>query len=137
VSQVIVDASVVVAGLFKDGVVRDTLLNSPEVWFVAPSYLQAEASRHTKEVASRARLSPGTVEAVLEDLLSAIDLVPPGHYSGWIETARRLTDRAGAAGDEDYVALALALEAPIWTLDRDFHRIPGIRVLATSDLASR
>jgi predicted nucleic acid-binding protein len=135
VRQVIVDASVVVAGLFKDGSVRDALLNADDVRFVAPAYLQAEVARHTAEVASRANIPRATVEAVLEDLLSVIDFVAPGAYASWVEPARRLARRSGAMGDEEYVALALALESPIWTLDRDFRRIPGIQVLGTRDVA--
>lgn len=133
--RVVVDVSVVVAGLFKDGTVRDVLLNSEDVAFCAPFYLKDEVARHLHEVASRARIPRATAEAILEDLLGAIELIPPGVYSAWTNAARGLTHTAGATGDSDYVALALAIEAPVWTLDKDFTRIPGIRLLATRDVA--
>jgi predicted nucleic acid-binding protein len=132
--RVVVDASLLVAGLFKDGSVRDTLLNSEDLAFSAPLYVREETARQIPRVVSRSRLPRDTVEAVLEDLLSAIDLVPPGVYSAWMNTARVLARRADAAKDEDYIALALALEAPVWTLDRDFARVPGLRRLSTKDL---
>ena len=130
------DASVIIAGLIEDGTVRDTLLNADEVAFSAPSYLSEKVSSHTDRVASRARLPLATVAAVLEDLLGSIELVPPGAYSAWMATARILARRADARGDEEYIALALALDAPIWSLDKDFLRVRGLRVLSTRDVGS-
>ena len=51
--------------------------------------------------------------------------------------ARRLARAVGDIGDAEYVALCLSLECPIWALDRDFARIPGLRVLNTRDIDAR
>lgn len=132
--RIIVDASVVVAGLFKDGTVRDLLLNLDDAELCAPAYIREEAFRQIPRVAARAKLSEPTVRAVLEDLFGAIDLIPAGAYSGWLEKASALARRAGAERDADYIALALALDAPIWSLDGDLRRVPGLRILATHDV---
>jgi predicted nucleic acid-binding protein len=136
VRPIVVDASVLVAGLFKDGSVRDLLLNVEGMEFYAPRYVQEEALRQLPRIAARAHLPSATIEAVLSDLLGAIDLLPPGAYATHMNEARRLARAAGDEGDADYVALCLALECPIWALDRDFGRIPGIRVLSTRDLST-
>jgi predicted nucleic acid-binding protein len=133
--QIVVDASVLVAGLFKDGIVRDLILNSDNLALCAPSYLREEIDRQIPRVAARTRLPEATVKAVLEDLLAAIDLVPRAVYSGSMDMAARLADEAGAPGDAEYIALALAIGAPVWTLDSDFRRIPGLGVFATRDVA--
>ncbi|MCI4352368.1 MAG: PIN domain-containing protein [Thermoplasmata archaeon] len=132
--SIVVDASVLVAGLFKDGRVRDTLLNADGVTFSAPLYLKAEAAKHIPRVAARAKLPQPTVEAILNDLLGAIDLVPPAVYSAFLSPARRLAHAADAVDDTEYIAICLALESPIWTLDKDFARVPGIRTLSTKDV---
>lgn len=132
--RVVVDASVVIAGLFKDGTVRDSLLAAENVAYLAPSYLTSEVVRHLSDVSKRAKIPLPVVRTVLEDLLEAIELVPPGVYSKWMDVARRLARAAGALGDADYIALAFALEAPVWTLDKDFRRNRGLRVVSTSDL---
>lgn len=132
--RVVVDASVVLAGLFKNGTVRDALLNPEDVAFLAPAYLKEEVSRHLSQIATRAKIPVITVEAVLDDLLAAIELMPPAVYSGSIQAGRDLARKVGAIRDADYIALALALGAPIWTLDKDFSGIPGLRVLSTGDL---
>lgn len=72
----------------------------------------------------------------LEDIVSVIDLLPHGTYSHMMGKAGELVRRAHAAGDEDYVALCLAIEASIWTLDRDFRRIPELDVLSTRDIVT-
>jgi len=134
VRRIIVDASVVLAGLFKDGTVRDVLLNNDDVDFVAPKYVASEIERRIPEVVFRTKKPEATVRAVLEDLLSAIELVPAEAYSGSIARALRLAKREGAEGDEDYIALALALDSPIWTLDKDFDRVRGIITPKTADV---
>jgi predicted nucleic acid-binding protein len=132
--RVVVDASVLIAALLKDGTVRDALLRTVDVAFSAPAYLREEVGRHISRIASRSRVPQETVRVLIEDFLSVFELVPPGAYAAWMVPAGKLSRLAGAIEDAEYVALALALHAPIWTLDRDFSRIPGIRVLATRDV---
>ena len=131
-----VDASVVLAGLFKDGTVRDVLLNSDDITFIAPFFLREEIGKHVPRVVSKTGLPRATVEAALQDMLEAIDLVPSGLYAVAIAEAGRKAALAGAVGDADYIALSLAFGAPILSLDRDFRRIPGLEILATSQVDS-
>lgn len=132
--RIVVDASVVVAALHKNGSVRDVLLNAEDASFCAPAYLADEVTRLLAEVVARVGLPAATVEAVLSDLLGSIDLVPSGAYANGMSRARRLAAAADAVGDEDYVALALSLDAPVWTLDHDFRRIPGLKTLTTKEV---
>lgn len=134
--RIIVDASVVLAGLFSDGTVRDIILNFDEAEFLAPRYLRSEIDDHLGEVIRRSKLPLATARAVVEDLLAAIELVPFEVYSASYEEAQRLARRSGAQGDEDYIAMTLELKAPVWTLDKDFERVPGLTILRTRDLES-
>jgi predicted nucleic acid-binding protein len=134
VKRIVVDASVLLAGMFEDGSVRDLLLNFEDAEFLAPNYIESEIERHVTEVARRSKKPEATVRALLEDLLSAIELVPAFVYSGSMDRAREIARRAGAAGDEDCIALALSLRAPVWTLDKDFVRVGGLTVLRTGDI---
>ncbi len=124
----------VVAGLLKEGAVRDTLLTADAILFLAPVYIREEVSRHAGMISDRSKVPLETVLAVLEDLLSAIELIPSAAYASSILDARRLARTAAAQGDEDYIALSLAFDAPAWTLDRDIARVPGLRVLSTRDV---
>lgn len=132
--RIIVDASVILAGLFKDGAVRDLLLNYEGTQYLAPAYLTAEVDRHLTEVVSRTGKPEFTVRAVLEDVLSTIELVPVEIYSASMKVALQIANRAGAAGDADYIAMALHFHGPIWTFDKDFLRARGVRTLRTRDV---
>ena len=99
-----------------------------------PVYIREEVSRHAGMISDRSKVPLETVLAVLEDLLSAIELIPSAAYASSILDARRLARTAAAQGDEDYIALSLAFDAPAWTLDRDIARVPGLRVLSTRDV---
>ena len=132
--RVVVDANVVVAALMADGTVRDVLLNTTKLDFFAPDYLKAEIARHEARIAARAQLDPASVAALLEDVGEAVEFVPRDAYGERAADGRRLANQAPAHGDEEYIALALWLEAPIWCLDNDLRRVRQLRVLSTSEV---
>jgi predicted nucleic acid-binding protein len=134
--RVVVDANVVVAALMANGTVRDVLLNSTNLDFFAPEYVAAEVERQQPRITARSHLDPNSVEALIEDASQAIEFVPSHAYAVRSAQGKRLADRADASGDEEYVALALWLDAPVWSLDNDLRRIPQLRVLRTSEVAA-
>lgn len=130
-SVVVVDASVVIAGLMADGRARRVLLHS-DVVFYAPPLVLEEVHDRVDELAKRANLSPGVVSTVLEDLDERIEVAPEGLVEVHLDEAEPRAADADAEGDEDYIALALALDAPVWTYDDDFDRVEGIDVTGTT-----
>jgi predicted nucleic acid-binding protein len=131
--RVVVDANVAIAALMANGSVRDVLLNSTTLDFFAPEYLKSEIARHEADVVSRSHLDPTSVRALLEDVTQVIQFVPSHAYAARTAEARRLAAQAHADRDEEYIALARWLDAPVWTLDNDFRRIKRLRVLRTNE----
>jgi predicted nucleic acid-binding protein len=82
-------------------------------------------------------VAPAVLSTLLDDLFARITFVPREGYSRRLVDARAKVARAGAQGDEDYVALAQLLDAPIWTYDKDFHIISGIRVVSRTQVELR
>lgn len=132
-TRIVVDASVLVAALMADGRARFVLLHSQKTLYV-PAFVFAEVERHVDAIAKRARLDRSTVLAALEVLRSHLEELPHALLVPHLDRARRLADDADAAGDEHYIAAALALDAPIWTYDDDFRRVKGVRVCSTRDV---
>ena len=95
----------------------------------APSFVDVELQKQARRIATRSGTSRETVQALVQDLLARVTIVPREGYASTLDHATRLVGRAGAEGDEDYVALALTLEAPIWTYDHDLRRILGVRTV--------
>ena len=133
-TKVVVDASVLVASLMADGRARHALLHSPFSLYVPPRVFE-ELQAKAEKIAKRARLDRTVVDALLADLRSRIEVVPDALLAPFLPDARARAVAAGAEGDEDYVAAALALDVPIWTYDRDFARIRGVRVIGTAEVA--
>ena len=133
-TRVIVDASVLTAALMADGNARHALLHSQEIEFVVPAFIFEEVEENMGRIVSRTGLPTGVIVALIEDIRSMIEVVPRGAYAEALDEAGIVAERAGASGDEDYVALALTSKAPIWSYDLDFARMPTIRRISTGEI---
>lgn len=132
--RVVVDASVLVASLMADGRARHALLHSPSTLYVPPRVFE-ELEAKVGKIAARARVDRTIVKALLVDIRHRVEIVPEAVLAPFRPDAEAMARAADAEGDEDYVAAALALKAPVWTYDRDFARIRGIRVVGTAEVA--
>lgn len=131
-TKIVVDASVLVACALSDGKARRTLFQASGAEFYAPEFVLDELKRKFPKILAISRVAPAVLAALIDDRLGRVSVVPRQGYAIRMEEALRLTVAANARGDEDYVALALVLDAPIWTYDKDFKRVKGIKV-ATRD----
>jgi predicted nucleic acid-binding protein len=129
----VVDATVIIAGLMADGHARRALFHTKATLFVPPLVFEKVAS-HVDLVVKRSRLPREVIEAVLADIRARLAEVPGTLLMPRMEEAMRLAVAAHAHGDEDYIALALTLDAPIWTFDKDFQRVKGIKVATTKEV---
>ena len=132
---VVLDASILVACLFKDGRARRVLLHAQGAAFVAPPDIVREAERQIPRVAKRAGVTAAESRAVLQVLRGRIHEVPFELLRPLEGRAKALAADAGDAEDWEYVAVALALNAPVWTYDDDFRRVKGIRLIGTSEVS--
>ena len=129
-----IDASVLVACALADGKARHALLSASSVDFVAPAFIQDEFRHQIPKIIALSGIAPPILSALSEDLFSLVRIVSREGYARDLVRARALTEEAHARGDEDYVALALAIDAPIWTYDKDFRRIKGIRLISRAEI---
>lgn len=133
---IVLDASVLVACLFKDGRARRVLLSAPGARFVAPPDVLEEAEEQVPRIARRLGLAEAEIRAVLRVLSRRIQVVPMVVLRPLEIRARAIARKAGDEADWEYVALSLVAEAPIWSYDHDFRRMRGVRVVSTSEVAA-
>lgn len=136
VEPVVVDASVLIAGLMADGRARRVLLHAGPSFYVPPRIFE-EIDRHMDEIVETAGVPRAVVEAVMGEFEDRVEVVPPALIASFIEEATRRATEADAEGDQDSVATALALDAPVWTYDDDFDRIEALETISTSEVADR
>lgn len=130
---VVVDVSVIIAGLMADGRARKVILHTEAPLYV-PEYIHQEVHARIDTLAERAGRPAEVIEAVLNDLEAQFEIAPETLIRAYFEEATRLAAQAKAHGDEAYIALALGLEAPVWTYDADFDRIEEIETISTTDV---
>lgn len=131
---VVIDASVLLAAFMADGTTRHAFFAATDIAFHAPALVVEEVEAALPKVARRTGQDPRVIQALWTDFRARILLVPNALLEPFWEAARSRVQAADAWGDGAYVAPALALKAPIWTLDHDFRRIEGIEVITAADL---
>jgi predicted nucleic acid-binding protein len=136
VTGVVVDASVLIACAISDGKARRTFFSASGIEFYAPEFVQEELLKRTPRILALSGVPPPVLSALWDDLFARLTIVPRAAFSHRLKQATQLTEKADARGDEDYVALALALDAPVWTYDKDFARVREIRVVSREQIAS-
>lgn len=136
-TSVVVDASVLVACAIADGKTRRAYFSAHDVEFYAPTFIREELLKRTPKVIAISGVAPIDLAVLLEDLFSRLVFIPREGFKEKMDDACAIAARADARGDEDYVALALTLQAPIWTYDKDFLRIKEIRVINTDQILAR
>ncbi len=131
--RLVLDTNVLIAALIKDSVTREILL-FPGFEFLLPEYALEEIAKHRAKIARRARLKQDEIDLLLTVLLDSISVV---HYERIAAKVGAAEELIGMADPDDvpFVALALAEENDgIWSNDRAFRGLPGIRIWTTADL---
>ena len=128
-SRLVVDANPILAALLG-GQARRVFFETSVREFAVPEVVLSEVREHVPRLARKL----GTMPAFLEYALDLLPLrrYPARAYRGKMAEARRRIGRRDP-DDIDVLALALRLQAPLWSNDRDFERT-GVEQMTTPDL---
>jgi predicted nucleic acid-binding protein len=116
----VVDTNIVFAALVGSrSRLRETLLVEPAVRLYCPRFLFVELFKHKERVQAATKVPPDELLELLETLLARLHFVDEAAIPVgiWLE-ARRLC-RDVDAKDTPFVALALHLNARLWTEDAE------------------
>ena len=120
--ELIVDANVIFACLIKDSHTRRLFLTNNFILY-APEYLYDEVRKHIGYISETTGLSEATIESLLLELLTTARVRFVPHISP-------------DPDDVQYIALALKLNIPIWSNDKELkHGQKQVKVYSTADLA--
>ncbi len=131
VALVVADANVLLSAIVGGAAAR--VFASPGLTIHVAEPTLDEVARYAASMAVRKGLDPGNVALALAALPAAVH--PAASYvRSLAEAARRLRGRD--TDDSDVLALALHLDAPVWSNDHDFDGT-GIEVHTTARLLKR
>ena len=115
---IVLDANILLRSILGRHVRRLLDEYAERIAFFAPDLCFAEARRYTKEIAEKRRISVERAFATLDEIGKIVTSVEASVYSHLEEDSRERV-RLRDPDDWPVVALALLLDCPIWTEDRD------------------
>lgn len=130
--KLVIDTNILISALIKDSLTREFLF--PSIEFLLPEYSLEEVENHKAKISRCSSLSSEEIDIVLSILFENISLVPADKIKPNLQKAREIIGQIDL-NDVPFVALALSTENDgIWTNDRHFEKIKGVKVWKTSDL---
>jgi predicted nucleic acid-binding protein len=108
-------------GLFFDG----------RLELVSPKFILDEFREHKHEVMEKTGLNESDVSSYLLLLSPKIRFFETGDFEEFLQEARRISPDPN---DVEYFALALKLNCPIWSEDKELKRQSKVNVLSTGEL---
>jgi len=137
--RLVVDANILYSVLLKtDGAVADVFFNlRPLPELCAPKYLRHELQRHRSRIAKLMGKTVAEVSIALELLLSRVVLIDPSIILDEAWSAAHVLVAQVDPNDEDYVALSIHLNCPLWTGDLKLARAlkaGPVTVLSTAEV---
>tara|TARA_Y100000310_G_scaffold324835_1_gene387234 strand:+ start:10936 stop:11349 length:414 start_codon:yes stop_codon:yes gene_type:complete len=105
-----------------------------ELDIFAPEFALSELGKYREHIMKKAKISLKDFNIILEDLAYVIPTVPLSDYKRELEHAQELTSDDK---DVDFVALALKLDAGLWTKDKHLRSQSKIPVFGTEEILQK
>lgn len=131
--RLVVDTSILIAGLLKASKVQRLLLD-PAMEFYVPEHALEEIMRHVPMVLRRSKLSPEELDLLMALVTSQMNIVPESRLHVWLLKAKRIIGYRDP-GDVPFVAAAYSIQCDgIWSDDADFREVKDIPIWTTAHL---
>lgn len=129
--ELVIDANVVISALISwHGKSRDLIfLNNLSLF--APEYLLEETEKYKELIIKKSDLDESSFELATSLIFSKINLIPFSEFESFITKAKNICPDPN---DEEYFALALSKNFPIWSDDKALKQQSVVKVLSTIEL---
>lgn len=128
--KIVVDSNILFTFFWKRSVAKELFSNSDAGWY-SPDFAISEIKKYSREIIQKTGISASEFEALLSDLAGIVQFVPLSSYSSFLKKAAAITPDED---DVDFVALALYLECPVWSNDKQLLEIKEVKVLSTEHI---
>ena len=129
----VVDANEIFSFFNRKSKSREIVLAS-EVSFYAPKFALIEIKKHRKEIVKRFSLDESHFSLIIGLISEVILFVEKKEYEEFLGMAEKICPDVD---DIDYFALALKLNCPIWSEDKELKNQNEVEVLSTKDLITK
>jgi len=127
---VVVDTNILTSFFMKGSKIRNMLL-SPSLVPVSPSFALMELGTNRDWIMKRAKLNKSGFAELIRILSSVVRFVPLEEYSDKLSEARKISPDPD---DIDFFAVALLLDAIIWSEEKKLKKQDRVEVLNISEM---
>ena len=128
--KLIIDANILFAALIKTGLTAD-LITSPKLELFCPPFIFEEFEKYKSYLLDKTKREPEEFMRYMNILKRNIRSIPLSDFEGFLPRAKQISPDGK---DGIYFALALYMNAPIWTNDKRLKTQNEVSILSTSDL---
>ncbi len=130
--MIVIDTNILMSALIKDGLTRRILVHSGRR-FAYPEIALEEITRHRDLVLRKSGYTPNELDEVLSGLLRSVTLIATSAFQQDIARAA-IVMRDIDITDTVFVALALSLNATLWSDDAHLRKQNLVMVCTTSEM---
>lgn len=131
--KVVIDTNVLMAGLLKESLVREILINE-DIDFFLPEFSLSEIRKYKQELMKKSGYGKEEFEAMISYLLENIEIVPKEEIKACMKKAEEIMKDIDIK-DASFIALCFAVNADgIWSFDRHFLQQKSVKVFGTKEL---
>jgi len=129
--KLIVDANILISAIICTSGKTRNLLFSEKLHLYAPDLLIEEIREHKAEIMRKSRLRRTEFDAFVELAVQNIFFVDFESFEFYISQAKEVCPDED---DTEYLALALAVDCPLWTNDKRLRNQKIVKILSTKEI---
>ncbi len=135
----VVDTNVLFS-YFREGSFVNKAIKSRIFGLYSPRLALDELNKYSGEICAKAGISKAKFRMLMEELNENVAIVPLEEYSSFFANAKRNAkplrkeDFEEFLDDIDFASLALKLKAPVWSNDKVFKKLSGLRSVTTAEV---
>jgi putative PIN family toxin of toxin-antitoxin system len=130
--KIVIDTNIFISALMKDSLTRKIIVNSKYL-FLFPEYEFQEIYKYKDDILRKSGYSEKEFIEAITSLLNHVRVVGYEEIRSNFDEAYEIMKSIDIS-DTIFIATALALDAFIWSDDKDFKRQNRVKVLTTKDM---
>lgn len=130
--KLVIDANVIIASFIRKGKAAELLIN-PMLEFYAPDFIMEEIFKYKEEVLSKTNRSIESLSIILSEMLSVVNIVSKKEIELYLDEALEIIKDKK---DTPYIALAIKLNCPILSNDKDMKEQNRVKVYTIEEILS-
>ncbi len=131
--KLVIDANILFSALIKDSFTVDIIV-CDDIELFAPEFLFDEFLQHKEDILRKARKTTEELHRLLNSIKELIKIISEDNVDDVMDEAERISPDPK---DIPYIALALKLEIPIWSNDKELKEQNKVTVYSTEEIIKK